>query len=420
MNMYVAQGPEAITEVKTIANVKNNMISCQSSKNVIGAIQDTVVGVYLLTQPDTIVRREDFFDAAFAANVDTSVIPNFNRWNKLTGKAFPDFLTGRMLFSLLLPHDFSYSSGTSTPDDPEGHVKIKYGLLLSGTLSKKHIGTVQRSLIHVLHETYSSDITVKFVENLQKMNNSWLARRGFSVGKEDCEVTDVNEIHKVVIRANTEVSAIEESNDPYAEPRIMRALGKAKDLGQRVAKDSLAVHADGRNSLRDMVAAGSKGNYINVTQIGGLLGQQVLDGHRVLPEFGYAGRTLPHFAEGDTSPEAKGFIKSSFLQGLSPTETFLHSKSGREGIINTAVSTQKTGYDSRKMIKVSEDLTVTHDGTVRYVNGSILQFKYGDDGMQTSSMVSVDGVSQFIDVKQMVKGMNNLFEIENGLAHIRK
>jgi DNA-directed RNA polymerase II subunit RPB1 len=411
MNMYLAQEPEAIAEVDTVANVKNNILCCQSSKNVIGAIQDTVTGTYLMTQPDTVIRREDFFDASFAANVDRAISSNYTRWNKLTGRPFPEFLTGRMLFSLLLPPDFSYSS-----DD---NVKIKYGLLLSGVLTKKHIGTVHRSIIHVLHEHYSSDTAVKFIENLQTINMIWLARRGFSVGKEDCVVTDIDEIHSVVTRAEMEASAIEESNDPYAEPRVMQALGKAKDLGQRAAKESLGVHADGRNSLRDMVAAGSKGNYINVTQIGGLLGQQVLNGHRVLPEFGYAGRTLPHFGKNDTSPEAKGFVKSSFLGGLSPIEFFLHSKSGREGIINTAVSTKKTGYDSRKMIKVAEDLVVAHDGTVRYADGTILQFKYGDDGMQTSSMFNVDGVSQFVDVKQLTKRLNNEFEIENGLIHVR-
>jgi DNA-directed RNA polymerase II subunit RPB1 len=414
MNMHVAQGPQAISEVDTVANVKNNILCCQSSKNVIGAIQDTVTGVYLLTQPDTMVSKSDFFDSAFVANVDQAVYPNFKRWNSLTKKSFPEFLTGRMLFSLLLPQDFSYSS-----DGPDGHVKIKYGLLLSGTLAKKHIGTVHRSLIHILHEHYSSDTAVKFVENLQAMIMCWLPRRGFSVGKEDCVVTDTDSIHNVVTRAEMEVSAIEESNDPYAEPRVMQALGKAKDIGQRMAKESLAVHADNRNSLKDMVTAGSKGNYINVTQIGGLLGQQVLDGHRVLPEFGYAGRTLPHFDKNDISPEAKGFIKSSFLHGLSPTEMFLHSKSGREGIINTAVSTQSTGYDSRKMIKAAEDLVVAHDGTVRCVNGSVLQFKYGDDGMQTSSMIGVNGVSQFVDVKQLAKQINNQFEIDNGLVHVR-
>ena len=109
------------------------------------------------------------------------------------------------------------------------------------------------------------------------------------------------------------------------------------------------------------------------------LGQQNVDGKRI-PN-GFNNRTLPHFSKYDVSPESKGFVENSFIKGLSPTEFFFHAMGGREGLIDTAVKTADTGYLQRKLIKAMEDLKISNDLTVRNASGSILQFLYGEDGM---------------------------------------
>tara|TARA_B100001093_G_C26859399_1_gene1029171 strand:- start:9426 stop:11675 length:2250 start_codon:yes stop_codon:yes gene_type:complete len=112
------------------------------------------------------------------------------------------------------------------------------------------------------------------------------------------------------------------------------------------------------------------------------LGQQAVDGKRI--PYGFEDRTLPHYTKYDDSPEARGFVESSFIQGLTPEETYFHAMGGRTGLIDTAVKTSQTGYIQRRLIKGLEDLKVTYDMTVRNNKNKIIQFSYGDDNIVTT------------------------------------
>ena len=107
-------------------------------------------------------------------------------------------------------------------------------------------------------------------------------------------------------------------------------------------------------------------------------GQQNVDGKRI--PYGFTDRTLPHFHKFDDGASARGFVESSFMKGLTPTEFYFHAMGGREGLIDTAVKTSETGYIQRKLIKGMEDARIASDYTVRNANGNILQFLYGEDG----------------------------------------
>jgi DNA-directed RNA polymerase II subunit RPB1 len=80
-------------------------------------------------------------------------------------------------------------------------------------------------------------------------------------------------------------------------------------------------------------------------------------------------------------PESRGFVENSYLQGLTPQEFFFHAMGGREGLIDTAVKTAETGYIQRRLVKAMEDVMIKYDATVRNSLGDIIQFAYGEDGM---------------------------------------
>ena len=128
-----------------------------------------------------------------------------------------------------------------------------------------------------------------------------------------------------------------------------------------------------------MVNAGSKGSELNISQMISCLGQQNVDGKRI--PYGFEDRTLPHFTKFDDSPAARGFVESSFISGLTPEELFFHAMGGRVGLIDTAVKTSQTGYIQRRLIKGLEDLVVKYDMTVRNSKNKIIQYVYGDDGI---------------------------------------
>ncbi len=139
-----------------------------------------------------------------------------------------------------------------------------------------------------------------------------------------------------------------------------------------------------KNYALVMAVCGSKGSDINLSQMIACLGQQVVSGQRI--GNGFINRTLPHFEPYSKYPAAKGFIRNSFYTGLNATEFFFHTIGGREGLIDTAVKTADTGYMQRRLMKALEDLTVQYDNSVTISSGEILQFIYGDDGVDPTNM----------------------------------
>jgi DNA-directed RNA polymerase II subunit RPB1 len=178
-----------------------------------------------------------------------------------------------------------------------------------------------------------------------------------------------------------------------------------------------------------MVQAGSKGSDLNISFMISCLGQQNVDGKRI--PYGFENRTLPHFTKYDDSPSARGFVESSYINGLSPQELFFHAMGGRVGLIDTAVKTSTTGYIQRRLIKGLEDLMVSYDMTVRTNKSKIVQFCYGDDNIDTVkvenqsipivSMSVQDIYSHYLIPEESgkIKTLNNIF-LKNTMVRHKK
>jgi len=143
------------------------------------------------------------------------------------------------------------------------------------------------------------------------------------------------------------------------ESNVNKTLNEARDKAGDFAYKNLAAS----NKIQNMVKAGSKGTYLNISQIMGCVGQQNVEGKRI--GFGFNNRSLPHFAKFDYGPMSKGFVESNYITGLGAEEFFFHAMGGREGLIDTAVKTSETGYIQRRLVKALEDVMVKYDGTVR-------------------------------------------------------
>ena len=162
------------------------------------------------------------------------------------------------------------------------------------------------------------------------------------------------------------------------EAKVNASLNKARD---RAGKNAQASISD-LNNVKVMVTGGSKGSFINISQMTACVGQQNVEGKRI--PFGFVNRTLPHFTKDDQGPESRGFVENSYLRGLTPQEFFFHAMGGREGLIDTAIKTASTGYIQRRLIKAMEDIMLRYDGTIRNSMGDVIQFLYGDCLLYTS------------------------------------
>ncbi|CAN6481633.1 unnamed protein product [Victoria cruziana] len=392
MNMHVPQSFETRAEVLELMMVPKCIVSPQSNRPVMGIVQDTLLGCRKITKRDTFIEKDVFMNILMW-------------WEDFDGKIpAPAILkprplwTGKQVFNLIIPKQINlirYSAwhseaetGFITPGDT--CVRIEKGELLSGTLCKKAMGTSSGSLIHVIWEEVGPDAARKFLGHTQWLVNYWLLQNAFSIGIGDtiADAATMEKINETISKAKNEVKELikaAQEKQLEAEPgrtmmesfenRVNQVLNKARDDAGSSAQRSLSES----NNLKAMVTAGSKGSFINISQMTACVGQQNVEGKRI--PFGFIDRTLPHFTKDDFGPESRGFVENSYLRGLTPQEFFFHAMGGREGLIDTAVKTSETGYIQRRLVKAMEDIMVKYDGTVRNSLGDVIQFLYGEDGM---------------------------------------
>lgn len=387
MNLHVPQSEETRAELMQIAAVPRNIISPQANKPVMGIVQDTLCGVRKFT------LRDCFMDRDFIQNI-LLWVPDWDGVLPPPAIMKPKQLwTGKQILSMCIPGGINLyrSSEPASPAPPEDNgMWIENGQIMFGTVDKKTVGTSQGGLIHVIYREKGAEVCRDWFSGVQKVVNYWLLHNGFSIGIGDTvpDKATMEAITGFIDVAKTEVNRVillaqEDKLEPEPgmtiresfESKVTRALNQARDSSGRSAERSLKAD----NNVKQMVVAGSKGSFINISQMSACVGQQVVEGKRV--PFGFKFRTLPHFTKDDYSPEARGFVENSYLRGLTPQEFFFHAMAGREGLIDTAVKTAETGYIQRRLVKALEDVMVAYDGTVRNSLGDVVQFVYGEDGM---------------------------------------
>ncbi len=343
--------------------------------------------------------------------------------------------TGHGLFSMLLPDDLEivYNNQIRVIKIDEKScfepVIIKQGVMLSGTIDKSLVGKKTKSLIDVLNINYNPDICVLFINNYQKIINQFFLNRGFSVGIQDCISGVMNkdgedmarkmcleEVDKIWIESKQMYET--EKNPMILEKKINGLLNRVNTIGEKIAKDSLRSD----NAFVAMILPGAKGNFVNISQIITIMGQQNVNGERVPMLF--KGRTLPHFQK-KSDPifrltndldkislyREQGLVVSSLFKGLRPDEFFFHAMGGRVGIIDTAVKTQETGYTARRLVKKMEDLQYGYNGTITTSKGAVISFDY-NNGFDPSKTTNIKGAS-ICDVRLVINRLNRQFEIKN-------
>uniref|UniRef100_A0A8C5GM60 DNA-directed RNA polymerase subunit n=1 Tax=Gouania willdenowi TaxID=441366 RepID=A0A8C5GM60_GOUWI len=288
----------------------------------------------------------------------------------------------------------------------DSQVLIRQGELLLGVLDKAHYGSSAYGLVHCCYELYGGETSGKLLSCLARLFTAYLQLyRGFTLGVEDILVKPgANKQRKKIIKQSLNIgtkaafnlpSNVDQSEargrwqDAHLNPDqrdFTMADHKFKEMANQVNNDinkvcmPVGLHTSfPDNNLQLMVQSGAKGSTVNTMQISCLLGQIELEGRR--PPLMPSGKFLPCFQPYDPSPGAGGFVSGRFLTGIKPQEFFFHCMAGREGLVDTAVKTSRSGYLQRCVVKHLEGLVVQYDLTVRDSDGSVIQFLYGEDGL---------------------------------------
>ena len=306
-----------------------------------------------------------------------------------------EMVKGSEIINKLFPNDF-YFYGTSKQKDEAGKetfLTIKKGIIISGYIDDNSIGENNGELIREFYRKYGKERTLWLMNTLSRLGIAMLLKRGFTTTIADTDVPESvkQKVREFLAKTYEDVNVlIEEYRSgkmealpgktlrETLEARVLEILNKARNKsGELVAA---TVSED--NPTITMARCGARGNILNFAQMSSCVGQQALGGQRITK--GYSERSLPHFKKHDLGPEAHGFVKSAFKSGLNPFEFFFHAMTGRDALMDTALRTPKSGYLYRRLANALQDLKIEYDGTVRNANKNIVQFVYGDDGVDVS------------------------------------
>ena len=405
MNLHMPQDPESEAELRNLAAVPYQIISPANNSSIIGIFQDSMLGCYQFTRKDVNFTPRDAMNLLMMYDRinENELLENFDKNNKIT--------SFNILSQITPPLSLRYKTKGFVEDKDDfnttktGVLEIIDGEYIRGQMTKDVLGAGSKGLLHRICNDYGNMASAKYIDDLQNIITEYMKTSGFSVGISDL-ISDKktnDEIIDVITKKKTEVKNLIDqthigifenntgkTNEEEFETQVNNILNQATSESGKIGLKSLGSN----NRFVTMVKAGSKGSDLNISFMISCLGQQNVDGKRI--PYGFDNRTLPHFTKFDDSPGARGFVESSYINGLSPQELFFHAMGGRVGLIDTAVKTSTTGYIQRRLIKGLEDLMVNYDMTIRTNKNKIVQFAYGDDGIDTTKVEN-----QFIPIVSM-------------------
>ncbi|MFB6235052.1 MAG: DNA-directed RNA polymerase subunit A' [Halopenitus sp.] len=410
MNMHALQNEEARAEARVLMRVQEQILSPRFGENIIGAIQDHISGTYLLTNTNPEFTETQALDLLRATRVDELPEPDG------VDDEGREYWTGRSLFSELLPDDLSLEFSSSTGDD----VIIEDGELVEGTIDEDAVGAFGGDVVDTITKAYGETRARVLINEVAALAMRAIMHFGFSIGIDDESIPPAAEeqVNEAIDNAYDRVEELIDSYeageleslpgrtvDETLEMKIMQTLGKARDSAGEIAEQHFADD----NPAVVMAESGARGSLLNLTQMAGCVGQQAVRGERI--NRGYEDRTLAHYKPDDLSAEAHGFVENSYRGGLTPREFFFHAMGGREGLVDTAVRTSKSGYLQRRLINALSELEAQYDGTVRDTSDTIVQYEFGEDGQSPIKVSSSE--ESGIDVDQIAdRVLTSEFESE--------
>ena len=439
MNLHMPQDPESEAELKNLAAVPYQIVSPANNASIIGIYQDSMLGSYQFTREGIRLNPREAMNLLMMFN-GVNEIALLDELKKEGGITNFDIIS-----QIMPPLSMKYKTKEFKDDKDDvktsnAVVEIKNGKYIRGQMDKSVMGARTKGLLQRVCNDFGNMASAKFIDDLQNVITEYMKSSAFSVGISDLisnQKTN-DEIIQVITKKKTDVKNLIDqvqigvfenntgkTNEEEFETQVNSILNQATSESGKIGLKSLGKN----NRFVIMVKAGSKGSDLNISQMISCLGQQNVDGKRI--PYGFENRTLPHFTKYDDSPGARGFVESSYINGLTPQELFFHAMGGRVGLIDTAVKTSTTGYIQRRLIKGLEDLMVSYDMTIRTNKNKIVQFQYGDDGIDTTKVedqsIPIVGMStQDIYAHYLVpeesgkiKTLNNIF-LKNVMARNKK
>lgn len=372
MNLHVPQTIEAQAEAAYLMSVQKLLISARDGMPIMFCEEDTISGLYMLTKDGAFFTKDEA--ARMLASVGIFELPKPTRSGYL----------GRAIFSMILPDGLNL----------EAMVKGNKVVIKNGQLTEGYIGSGfvdgRGLLLLEIFDKYGYDAAQRFINNATKLSMRSVYMSGVTISLKDYYNTDEMKKSKerVIAEVKANVGAIlKRYRGKAIEPlpgytrkqtyelETFTTLNVARDMVDKALRGQLSM----QNNAMLMTAIKSRGTSLNLVQTSMFLGQQSVRGER--PSRGYTRRVLPYFRKNDPDPQAHGFVKSSFLNGLDFLDYYMHAMGARDSAVGKPLMTADSGYLQRRLINAMQDFYVEKDLSVRDASGAVVQTIYGGDGI---------------------------------------
>ncbi len=338
MAVHVPLSVEAQSEARFLMLASNNILKPQDGRPVVSPTQDMVIGCYYLTMErpgakgegkifhseDEAVMAYQTGEIALQAKVKVRVAREFE------GKTYRrviDATVGRLLFNNAIPQDLGFVP-RETLDD-------MFRLEIDHLVVKKDLGNI----VDYCYRKYGPTKTAETLDNIKKLGFTYSTRGGITVGFQDIQVPPekkgfIADAEKKVVEIDGLFRMGLLSNTERRE-RVIKVWEKTTEDVSKALMDSL----DPYNPIYMMANSGARGSTAQIRQLAGMRGLMADPSGQIIE--------VP--------------IRANFREGLSVLEFFISSHGARKGLADTALRTADSGYLTRRLVDVSQDVIVRED-----------------------------------------------------------
>ena len=338
MAVHVPLSVEAQAEARFLMLASNNILKPQDGRPVVSPTQDMVMGCYYLTlerpgakgegkvfhSENEAVMAYQTGEVALQARVKVRIAREFEG---RTYRRVIDTTVGRILFNNAIPQDLGFVP-RETLDD-------MFRLEIDHLVVKKDLGNI----VDHCYRKYGPTKTAETLDNIKKLGFTYSTRGGVTVGFQDIQVPE--EKKEFIAQAEKQVVEIDSlfrmgllSNAERRE-RVIKVWEKTTEEVSKALMDSL----DPFNPIYMMANSGARGSTAQIRQLAGMRGLMADPSGQIIE--------VP--------------IRANFREGLSVLEFFISSHGARKGLADTALRTADSGYLTRRLVDVSQDVIVREE-----------------------------------------------------------
>jgi DNA-directed RNA polymerase subunit beta' len=328
MAVHVPLMTEAQVEARVLMLSSNNILSPASGRPIITPTQDMVLGTYYMTVLDEREKRGE--GMVFANDWEAMVAHDLDiihLHSKIKVRRMGEMVetnVGRIKFNYTLNRVIARKVG------PEAGYPY-----INELISKKRL----EQLVLDCYQQYGSAVTAEIADEIKRLGFKYATIAGVSISLEDLKVPATKK--EIIAKAEAEVAQLERQAREgmlSAKEKFIRSL----DIWGAVTEDVTAAMLDGFDKLNPvymMAFSGARGNVQQVRQLAGIRGLMADPSGNII--------SIP--------------IKSNFKEGLNVTEYFISSYGARKGLVDTALRTADSGYLTRRLVDVSQDVMITEE-----------------------------------------------------------